>query len=166
MKIPGARLALALALSALTACSSKQNPSQTDASLTDSSRDSGDARACDADCGVDADTNADSAKGDSGSLEAADGDDSTDASDAADFDVDATEAAPPYPWYCPRGQPFGAANALAWPFAITGTERLSATGQSVVWRAAAGANLSIADYDDEAGTFTQLNDIQGTSDCW
>src|SRR5271166_5175059 len=101
MKIHGARLALALAISALTACSSKQNPSQTDANLTDSSRDSGDARACEGDCGLDADTYADSAKGDSGSVDAADGDDSTDASDATDFDVDATEAAPPYPWYCP-----------------------------------------------------------------
>jgi hypothetical protein len=67
-------------------------------------------------------------------------------------------------WQCPKGQSFGSGQLLNWSFAITGTERVSASGASVVWRASPGAPLSVAD-NTGSGSYAAVSDITATNTC-
>jgi hypothetical protein len=93
-------------------------------------------------------------------------DDGTDADFSAESSVDFAAIQ----WTCPHGQSFGPATAIAWPFALTGSERISANGATVIWRDSSATALHVADLSvdvsDAASTvFTQIDDIAGSYTC-
>jgi hypothetical protein len=178
----GKRLSAAVVLSVLATACSSQKASGSNWNVTDSTADTGDVRACETNCEADAVTGSDapdmtdfdapSDVGDSSdSSEIADAGEATDSTDSTDANG-SSDAGGPSPWVCPYGQAFGAPSPLPWPFTLTGTERISASGQSVVWRDSGDADapaspLHIADLAGQGADagFVKGVDIDGTANC-